>query len=66
MHLLRFKCKTTGRTYQERAGGSGCDGCAFHFSKAESEEGKVQVVLYKHCLGVGCINRQTIFVEVTE
>lgn len=65
MHLLRFKCKTTGRTYQELAGGTGCDGCAFQFSKAESEEDEVQRALYNHCLGAGCINRQTIFVEVT-
>lgn len=67
MHLLRFKCKATGRTYQETLdGGNGCSACAFQTFKVDLEEGEVERALYDHCLSVSCIRRGTIFVEVTE
>ena len=67
MHLLRFKCKVTGRTFQEESDrGGNCPACAFQTAKVESEDEEVKCALYEHCLGTSCIKRQTIFVEVTE
>lgn len=68
MHLLRFKCKVTGRTYQEEERGidAGCSGCAFRLSVTLWEDAEVRHALYKHCLTTHCDERQTLFVEVTE
>lgn len=67
MHLLRFKCKVTGRTFQEeKARGDKCSACALQGSEAELGDSEVEDALYNHCLNVRCIQRRTIFVEVKE
>ena len=67
MHLLRFKCKVTGRTFQEITTKTlGCNECAFQCSKTELEGLDVCAALGAHCLNVKCIPRQTAFVEVKE
>ena len=64
MHLLRFKCKLTGRMFQEEedVGDSSCNRCAFQGT--EIKDGHLEV-LSTHCLSVPCIPRRTHFVEVT-
>ena len=65
MHLLRFKCKTTGRVFQEEenVGHSSCSLCAFQWAKVK--EGEHLEVMCNHCLSVPCVTRGTHFVEVT-
>ena len=66
MHLIRFKCKVTGRTFQEvKDDLVDCDKCAFQFSKIEVEDDKAHAALCDHCLTTYCIDRCTYFVEVT-
>ena len=65
MHLLRFKCKVTGRTFQE-VSSVGCNDCAFQCKKTELEGPDVHAALGAHCLNVRCIPRHTSFVEVKE
>ena len=64
MHLIRFKCKTTGRVFQEEedAGHPSCSLCAFQWTKVQDGQPEV---MSKHCLKVLCIPRCTHFVEVT-
>lgn len=67
MHLLRFKCKVTGHTFQEVDGrGGSCASCAFKFTKIENLGEDAFNALVSHCLAVPCIERGTYFVEVTE
>lgn len=64
MHLLRFKCKLTGRVFQEEedVGDSSCSRCAFLWTKIKDER---LGVLAAHCVSMPCIPRRTHFVEVT-
>ena len=66
MHLIRFKCKRTGRVFQEVKNDlASCDKCAFRLSRCQDEYGEAQTALFDHCLSVSCIPRGTHFVEVT-
>ena len=67
MHLLRFKCKVTGRTFQEvKEDLANCDKCAFSIFNTDDEDAEAVDALYRHCLGTDCGHRGTHFVEVKE